>query len=117
MSIRNAFGRLLLSVSEKLKRLAETLGVTDTGLEDTTETSPNPTLIWDVIDGPHNRDEFDEEELEAIGIDDSLTCFLVVKLQENGAVGTVNFWVQDVEEAYDIIEYFKNNIEPLELSD
>lgn len=91
--------------------------MTATGQESTTETPSNPTLIWDVIDGPYHRGEFDEEELEAIGIDDNLNYFLVVKLQENGAVGTVNFWVQDAEEAYDIIEHFKNSIEPLELSD
>lgn len=116
MKIANAFGQLLLSVSESLKNFANRLGVTVTGQEDTIGTTHSPTLIWDVIDGPYSRDEFDEEELEALGIDDNLNYFLVVKLQENGAVGTVNFWVQDAEDAYDIIEHFSSSIEPLELS-
>jgi len=76
----------------------------------------NPVLIWDVVDGPYHRDEFDEDELLSVGVDDNLEYFLVVKLQEDGAVGIVNFWVETADEAYDMIEYFKTNIEPLEIT-
>jgi hypothetical protein len=118
MKIASVFGRLLLSVSERLKRLASRLGVTDTGRDSTlTDTTrDNLVLIWDVVDGPYHREEFDDDELLSIGIDDNLEYFLVVKLQEDGAVGIVNFWVETAEEAYDIVEHFKTNIEPLEIT-
>lgn len=116
MKIASAFGQLLLSVSERLKNFANRLGATDTGQESTTETLSDKVLIWDVIDGPYHREVFDEDELSDIGVDDNYDYFLVVKLQDGGSVGTVNFWVETVEEAYDIVEHFKHNIEPLEVS-
>lgn len=118
MKIASVFGRLLLSVSERLKRLASRLGVTDTGRDSTLigTIKDNAVLIWDVIDGPYHREEFDDDELLSAGIDDNLEYFLVVKLQEDGAVGIVNFWVETAEEAYDIVEHFKTNIEPLEIT-
>jgi hypothetical protein len=119
MKIASVFGRLLLSVSERLKRLASRLGVTDTGKGSTltgTIKDKDPVLIWDVLEGPYHREEFDDDELLSIGIDDNLEYFLVVKLQEDGAVGIVNFWVETAEEAYDIVEHFKTNIEPLEIT-
>lgn len=76
----------------------------------------NKIFIWDVLEGPYGREEFDEEELISAGIDDSLECFLVVKLQENGSIGQVNFWLETFEEAHDMIDYFKTNIEPLEVT-
>ena len=91
----------------------------DTGKDSTpTDTTKvdNPVLIWDVVDGPYHRDEFDEDELLSVNVDDNLEYFLVVKLQEDGAVGIVNFWVETSDEAYDMIEYFKTNIEPLEIT-
>jgi hypothetical protein len=137
MKIVSVFGRLLLSVSERLRRLASRLGVTDTGRDSTligttrgkdpvligkrtfslvTGVYKDPVLIWDVLEGPYHRDEFDDDELLSVGIDDNLEYFLVVKLQEDGAVGIVNFWVETAEEAYDIVEHFKTNIEPLEIT-
>jgi hypothetical protein len=120
MKIASVFGLLLLSVSERLKRLANRLGTMGSGEVDTplvgTTKVDNPVLIWDVVDGPYHRDEFDDDELLSVGIDDNLEYFLVVKLQENGAVGIVNFWVETAEEAYDIVEHFKTNIEPLEIT-
>jgi len=120
MKIASVFGLLLLSVSEKLRRLAKRLGTMGSGEADTlpvlTTRVDNPVLIWDVVDGPYHRDEFDEDELLSVGVDDNLEYFLVVKLQEDGAVGIVNFWVETADEAYDMIEYFKTNIEPLEIT-
>lgn len=91
--------------------------MTDTGKGSTTTdtTKVDKILIWDVIDGPYHREEFDEEELIDIGVDDSLEYFIVVKLQEGDSVGTVNFWLETDEEAYEIVEHFKYNIEPLEI--
>ena len=120
MKIASVFGQLLLSVSEKLKRLASLLGTMGTGEDDTlpavTTKVDSPVLIWDVVDGPYHRDEFDDDELIDIGVDDNLEYFLVVKLQEDGAVGIVNFWVETADDAYDIVEHFKTNIEPLEIT-
>ena len=118
MKIASVFGQLLLSVSEKLKSLAGQLGVTGTGRVCTpTDTIKvdSPVLIWDVVDGPYHRDQFDEDELIDVGVDDNLECFLVVKVQEGGRVGVANFWVETEEEAYDMIDHFKTNIEPLEV--
>lgn len=119
MKTVSVFGRLLLSVSERLKSLAELLGRMATG-EGGTQGQPTTkgkeTLIWEVIEGPYHREAFDEDELLSIGVDDNLGCFLVVKLQEDGEVGVVNFWVETEEEAYEIVKHFKYNIEPLEVS-
>lgn len=92
--------------------------MTDTGKDNTTTdtTKVDKILIWDVIDGPYHREEFDEDELIDIGVDDSLEYFIVVKLQEGDSVGTVNFWLETYEEALDIVEHFQNNIEPLEVN-
>lgn len=114
MSVRNAFGRLLLSVSGKLKRLAETLGVTDTGQEDTTETTSR-VLIWDVIDGPYYREDFDEDFLFEEGIEEDRGFMIVVKLEEDGEIGQVNLWLRTEEETDSIVQHFKNSITPLEL--
>ena len=114
MSIRNAFGRLLLSVSGKLKRLAETLGVMDTGLEDTTEITSR-VLIWDVLDGPFLRDDFDEDFLFEEGIEEDREFMIVVKMEEDGKIGRVNLWLKTEEEADSIMQHFKNSITPLEL--
>lgn len=120
MKIASVFGQLLLSVSEKLKRLASRLGTMGSGEDDTlpaaTTRVDSPVLIWDVVDGPYHRDEFDEDELLSAGVVDNLEYFLVVKLQEDGKVGTVNFWVETEEEAYEIIKHFQDNIEPLEIT-
>jgi hypothetical protein len=117
MSMRNVFGRLLLNVSVRLKNFASRLGVTDTGKGNTTtDTTKDRVLIWDVIDGPYHRDEFDEDELIAIGVDDNLEYFIVVKLQDGDSVGIVNFWLETDEEAYEIVRHFQNNIEPLEVN-
>jgi hypothetical protein len=97
----------------RLKNFASRLGVTDAGQEGTTE---GKVLIWDVIDGPYHRDEFDEDELIAIGVDDNLEYFIVVKLQDGDSVGIVNFWLETDEEAYEIVRHFQNNIEPLEVN-
>lgn len=87
--------------------------MTDTGQE---STGQNKAFIWDVIDGPYHRDDFDEDELIDIGVDDNLEYFIVVKLQDGDFVGIVNFWLETDEEAYEIVRHFQNNIEPLEVN-
>ena len=73
-------------------------------------------FIWDVIDGPYLREEFDEDILYEDGIPEDLNAMLVVKLEEDGKVGTVNFWYETEEEAMMVKQYFKSNIEPLEVT-
>lgn len=111
MNIRIAFGQLLLSASEKLRLLAKRLGVTDTGLEFTTE----KTLVWGVEEGPYSREDFPEEELEEMGIPDNWNWMIVAKVQENGKIGTCNLWYDTLDECLKVTNYFKANIEPLEL--
>lgn len=116
MSIQSVFGQLLLSVSERLRNLAARLGTKVTGQGYTTGGIGSRVLIWDVIDGPYSREEFDEDILYEDGIPEDLNAMLVVKLEEDGKVGTVNFWYETEEEAMMVKQYFKSNIEPLEVT-
>lgn len=116
MSIQSVFGQLLLSVSERLRNLAARLGTKVTGQGYTTGGIGSRVLIWDVIDGPYSREEFDEDVLYEDGIPEDLNAMLVVKLEEDGKVGTVNFWYETEEEAMMVKQYFKSNIEPLEVT-
>ena len=116
MSIQSVFGQLLLSASEKLRNLAERLGTKVIGQGYTTGGIGSRVLIWDVIDGPYSREEFDEDILYEDGIPEDLNAMLVVKLEEDGKVGTVNFWYETEEEAMMVKQYFKSNIEPLEVT-
>ena len=116
MSIQSVFGQLLLSVSERLRNLAARLGTKVTGQGYTTGGIGNRVFIWDVIDGPYLREEFDEDILYEDGIPEDLNAMLVVKLEEDGKVGTVNFWYETEEEAMQVKQYFKSNIEPLEVT-
>lgn len=116
MSIQSIFGQLLLSVSERLRNLAARLGTKVTGQGYTTGGIGSRVLIWDVIDGPYSREEFDEDILYEEGIPEDLNAMLVVKLEEGGKVGTVNFWYETEEEAMMVKQYFKSNIEPLEVT-
>jgi hypothetical protein len=116
MSIQSVFGQLLLSVSERLRNLAARLGTKVTGQGYTTGGISSRVLIWDVIDGPYLREEFDEDILYEDGIPEDLNAMLVVKLEEDGKVGTVNFWYETEEEAMMVKQYFKSNIEPLEVT-
>jgi len=115
MSIRSVFGRLLLSASEKLKKSAKSLGITDTGQGSTTENAKSKTLIWDVIDGPFHRDDFDQDILAEEDIDERYEYMVVIKMQEGDTLSQINFWLQSEEEVQDLIDHFKYNIEPLEL--
>jgi hypothetical protein len=116
MSIQSVFGQLLLSASERLRNLAARLGTKVTGQGYTTGGISSRVLIWDVIDGPYSREEFDEDILYEDGIPEDLNAMLVVKLEEDGKVGTVNFWYETEEEAMMVKQYFKSNIEPLEVT-
>jgi len=115
MSIQSVFGQLLLSASEKLRNLAERLGTKVTGQGSTIGALSSGVLIWDVIDGPYLREEFDEDILYEDGIPEYLNAMLVVKIEEDGKVGNVNFWYETEEEAMEIKQYFNSNIKPLEV--
>lgn len=69
-----------------------------------------------MVDGPYLREEFNEDILYEEGIPEDLNAMLVVKLEEGGKVGTVNFWYETEEEAMMVKQYFKDNIEPLEVT-
>lgn len=79
------------------------------------EPEPTKTLIWDVIDGPFHISEFDQKWLDEAGIDDDFNFMMIVKMEEDGVVGPANFWYKTEEEAISVKNYFKQNIEPLEV--
>jgi hypothetical protein len=115
MKMLAVFGQLLHSAKEKLKKKDESSGTTDTGQVPTTETVTPKTLIWGVMDGPYNVEDFPEEDLDYMGIEEGYEWMLVCKIEEAGAVGLANFWYQTLDEALAVKYYFDSNIEPLEI--
>lgn len=79
------------------------------------ETTATKTLIWDVVDGPFTREEFNEADLQEFGIDEDDNYCLVVKMEEDGKLGLVNLWFPEIEDANKLKDHFKYHIEPLEL--
>jgi hypothetical protein len=114
MKMLAVFGQLLQSVKGKLKKQDDNLGTTVTGQVSTTEKT-SKTLIWGVMDGPYNIEDFPEDDLEYMGIEEGYEWMLVCKIEENGAIGLANFWYQTLDEALSVKYYFDSNIEPLEL--
>ena len=115
MKMLAVFGQLLHSVRGKLKKRDDNLGTMDTGKVSTTETVKPKTLIWGVMDGPYNIEDFPEEDLDFMGIEYGYEWMLVCKIEEDGAIGLANFWYQTLDEALQVKYYFDSNIEPLEL--
>lgn len=79
-------------------------------------TSKSKVLIWEVLEGPYLRDEFDEDDLHLQGIPIGLGAVLVVMVEEHGGMDTVNFWYETEEDALEVVKYFKVNIGPLEVT-
>jgi len=114
MKVLNVFGQLLRSVVGKLKKQDESSGATDTGQESTTEIQ-SKTLIWGVVDGPYSVEDFPQDELEYMGIEDGYEWMMVCKIEEDGEIGLANFWYATLDEALQVKYYFDTNIEPLEI--
>lgn len=112
MKILNVFGQLLLYASKKLNNLSKALGTKVIGPVSTTEATQ--TLLWEVLDGPFRRDEFDLTRFDQ-DIQEDFNYMLVVLIEEDGKLGPVNFWYETHEDAKAVVDYFKSNIEPLEL--
>lgn len=118
MKMLTEFGRLLLSAIGRLKKKDDAYGTMATGQESTTTNPPKTnTLIWGVMDGPYGLDDFPEDELEYMGIEDGYEWMLVCKIEENGEVGLANFWYPTLDEALSVKYYFDKNIEPLEVNE
>ena len=115
MKMLAVFGQLLRSVKGKLKKRDDNRGTMVTGQESTTETQEPKTLIWGVLDGPISIDDFPEEDLEYMDIEEGYEWMLVCKIEEDGAIGLANFWYQTLDEALQVKYYFDSNIEPLEI--
>jgi len=117
MKMLAVFGQLLHSVKEKLKKQDCRLGTPDTGQGSTTETETpkSKTLIWGVMDGPYNIEDFPEDDLDYMGIEEGYEWMIVCKIEEDGKIGLANFWYQTLDEALSVKYYFDSNIEPLEL--
>ncbi len=77
--------------------------------------SKSKVLVWEVLEGPYLRDEFDEDDLHEGGIPIGLDAMLVVMVEEGGVIDTVNFWYDTEEDALEVVKYFKVNIGPLEV--
>jgi hypothetical protein len=118
MKMLAVFGRLLQSASEKLKKWDESSGKMDTGQGSTTnkiEATNNKTLIWGVMDGPYHIEDFPDDDIEYMGIEDGYEWMVVCKIEEGGKIGLANFWYKTLDEALSVKYYFDSNIEPLEI--
>jgi hypothetical protein len=115
MKMLAVFGQLLQSVKGKLKKQDDNSGKKPTGQVSTTESTSTKTLIWGVMDGPYNIEDFPEEDIDYMGIEEGYEWMLVCKIEENGAIGLANFWYQTLDEALAVKYYFDSNIEPLEI--
>ena len=80
-----------------------------------TQVTDDRVLVWEVLEGPYLRDEFDEDDLHEGGIPIGLDAMLVVMVEEDGVIDTVNFWYDTEEDALEVVKYFKVNIGPLEV--
>jgi hypothetical protein len=81
----------------------------------TKPTTNKKVLVWEVLEGPYLRDEFDEDDLHEGGIPIGLDAMLVVMVEEDGVIDTVNFWYDTEEDALEVVKFFKANIGPLEV--
>lgn len=115
MKMLAVFGQLLRNAKGKLKSQDDNSGTKAIGQESTTKTQKPKTLIWGVMDGPYNIEDFPEEDIEYMGIEDGYEWMLVCKIEEDGKIGLANFWYKTLDEALQIKYYFDSNIEPLEL--
>ena len=115
MKMLAVFGQLLQNASEKLKKWEGISGAKGIGQEFTTKTPKPKTLIWGVMDGPYHIDDFPEDDLDYMGIEDDYEWMIVCKIEEDGKIGLANFWYQTLDEALQVKYYFDSNIEPLEI--
>jgi hypothetical protein len=75
-------------------------------------------LIWDVVDGPFYIDELEKAEVDLDGdISEGYNYMVVLKIEEDGVVKQINFWYQTEEEVMCLVNYFKSNIQPLEVDE
>lgn len=113
MSVLNVFGRLLSSVGKSLSLLLKSPTKLVTPLEQAEGIS---TLIWEVLEGPFSREDFDEYELLSEGLPNHLNFMLVVLIEDFGVVDKADFWYETEEDALEVVKYFKVNIGPLEVT-
>jgi hypothetical protein len=111
------FGLLLLKTGIKVSQLAERI-LLSAGMRklEPDEKQQSYTLIWDVVEGPYPREDFDEEDLFKEGVPIGLDYMVVARIEEDGEVSLVNFWYETEEEALQVVHHFKSNIEPLEVN-
>jgi hypothetical protein len=112
MKMLAVFGQLLRSAKGKLKKQDDNSGNKATGK--VSRTIPK-TLIWGVMEGPFNIEDFPEDDIEYMGIEEGYEWMLVCKIEENGKIGLANFWYRTLNEALSVKYYFDSNIEPLEI--
>ena len=65
--------------------------------------------IWGVVEGP-----FFQRELPDQGYDDD-AVMMIMKLEDDGDVFDAEVWMDDFDQASQIINHFKKSINPLEI--
>ena len=118
MSVLNVFGRLLSSVCKSLSLLLQrpTKLATQKAMRLANSGQNEVVLIWEVLEGPFSREDFDEYELLSEGLPNHLNFMLVVLIEDSGVVDKADFWYETEEEALEVVKYFKSKIEPLEVT-
>lgn len=73
----------------------------------------NVGILYHIVSGPHSRWQYDGDEDD---ISESLNYYLVVKVgvKDSPELEECHMWFEDEESANEIVNHFKNSIEPCE---
>jgi len=78
------------------------------------EVEEEPKLqIWGILHGPISASNMPDDEVPDEATDRS--AYMVLKIADNLQVFDAEFWFDDMDDAYEIVKHFQNNIEPLTL--
>ena len=68
--------------------------------------------VWGVVEGPINIDETGQRDEDT---PDDAMWYMVCKTEIEGKIEDVNFWFEDLDDAYEWEKHFATKIEPLEV--
>lgn len=109
MKIVTVFGRLLLTSGSFIRNNLLTL--TDKVMRQVQLEETTPVKIWGVLDGPYSRDDLPWAD----SLPEDYHTMLEVKIEIDGEISDKSLWYSSFDEAYEVVNYFYNNVEPLEL--
>ena len=67
-------------------------------------------LVWGIIEGPVRAEDIPDCDYEEGAV------AMILKISVDQSVHNAEFWFNNLDEAYQIIQHFNKSIEPLELN-